>query len=87
MSYYAADIQQRAKKKEQTQQLANLGHVVVDTFSKRKKICVQCQKNNIRSPSGERVRVRQQCGACLVPLCVGFRTCFVDFHKALLDNY
>lgn len=87
LSCYATDVQQRAKKREQTQQLANLGHAVVDTFSKRKKICVQCLKNNVRAPSGERVRVRQQCGTCNVPLCVGFRTCFVDFHKALLDKH
>lgn len=80
------DYQQRVWKKYQQQKLASIGHPIVDTFSKRKKICVQCLKHDIRSPKGERVRVRQQCGTCAAPLCIGYRDCFVEYHRTLLEQ-
>lgn len=83
--YISVDYHQRTWKKYQQQKLASLGHTIVDTCSKRKKTCVVCLRNDIRSRKGDRIRVRQQCGVCAAPLCIGYRDCFVEYHKTLLD--
>lgn len=83
--YISVDYHQRTWKKYQQQKLASLGHTIVDTCSKRKKTCIVCLRNDIRSRKGDRIRVRQQCGVCAAPLCIGYRDCFVEYHKTLLD--
>lgn len=69
--YISVDYHQRTWKKYQQQKLASLGHTIVDTCSKRKKTCIVCLRNDIRSRKGDRIRVRQQCGVCAAPLCIG----------------
>lgn len=42
--------------------------------------------NNIRSLSGQKIRVRHRCLGCNIPLCVRQRDCFYKYHLAIFNQ-
>lgn len=45
------------------------------------KVCSLCYRNKIRTKSGYYVYSYYKCSVCDVPLCIGRRKCFLEYHK------
>ena len=45
------------------------------------KVCSLCYRNKIRTKSGYYVYSYYKCSVCDVPLCIGRRKCFLEYHR------
>lgn len=45
------------------------------------KVCSLCYSNKIRTKSGYYVYSYYKCSVCDVPLCIGRRKCFLEYHR------
>lgn len=55
-----------------------------DTASKRRP-CVNCRINKVKTKSGWKVLTRYKCLGCNVPLCIDSRDCFLAFHRDIMS--
>lgn len=62
------------------------GHIPGDTEARKVRACRFCMMYDLRSSSGQKVRVRHRCVGCDVPLCSKHRDCFYQYHKILFSK-
>ena len=63
-----------------------LGHIPGDTEGRKCRPCRLCTIHDVRSSSGQKVRVRHRCLGCDIPLCLRHRDCFYQFHKRMFSQ-
>lgn len=61
----------------------NIGHHVLVHIDGRKKVCVKCSADGVRTPAGGKPETNYKCQQCNVALC-RTRGCFVRYHQELM---